>query len=115
MGGMSMIDPARHVAVFGDAPNDVSMFRCVRTRNTEVFPKGLDDPWSQNCSTHPGTNTGSQGERCSRAALRVAMPHADCEELLELRVGLHYVMDVMYRFVKWVTSSYGRIARAKAL
>merc|ERR1719343_1945320 len=32
---MPVIDPARHVAVFGDAPNDVSMFQSVQTLDLE--------------------------------------------------------------------------------
>lgn len=81
---MQVIDPARQVAVFGDAPNDVSMFQSVQTFDLE---KSHQSP----VNTDPQRCAGG----VSRPALRVAMPHADCDALLELSNCVAEVDEVL--------------------
>merc|ERR1712187_583105 len=84
---MPVIHPARHVAVFGDAPNDVSMFQSVQTLDLEASQqsptKSMDSQRLRNAS------------KFSCAALRVAMPHADCEALLEMSNCVAEVDEVL--------------------
>jgi len=84
---MPVIVPGRHVAVFGDAPNDVSMFQSVQTLDLEALQQNsmnTMDPQCLRCASE-----------FSRAALRVAMPHADCNALLELSNCVAEVDEVL--------------------
>jgi len=84
---MPVIVPARHVAVFGDAPNDVSMFQSVQAVDLEAS--------QQSPTTTKDPQRMRYASELSCAALRVAMPHADCKALLELSNCVAEVDEVL--------------------